>query len=55
MIYSEPNLFERAVNEGDPGLVGTDGSGNDWEFPQDIGSTAVDKALFDNEPAAEEA
>ena len=53
MTYREANLFERAVNEGDSGLVGMDGSGNDWEFPQDIGSTAVSASLFENESPEE--
>ncbi len=49
----EPNAFQRAVNSGDEGLVGVDGSGNDWEFPQNIGSIAVIETLFENQSAEE--
>ncbi len=41
-----PNSFEDAVQAGDAGLIGMDGSGNDWEFSQNIG--AAD--LYDVKP-----
>lgn len=50
---AEPNAFQEAVNAGGEGLVGVDGSGNDWEFAQNIGSTAISKALLENQPEAE--
>lgn len=53
MIDREITLYERAVEAGDAGLVGMDGSGNDWEFPQQLGSTAVENTLFNNESSQE--
>lgn len=53
MIYREITLYEQAVEAGDAGLIGTDGSGNDWEFPQQLGSTAVENILFTNELSEE--
>lgn len=52
MIDREITLYEQAIEAGDAGLVGTDGSGNDWEFPQQLGSTAVE-ILFTNESSQE--
>lgn len=46
----EVQSFEKAVFSGDAGLVGADGSGNDWEFVQDVGSTVVD-SVFSQELA----
>lgn len=38
----EVTLFQQAVLSGDAGLVGVDSSGNDPEFPQNIGIVSVD-------------
>jgi hypothetical protein len=38
----EITAFEKAVRNGDDGLLGVDGSGNEWDFPQQLGSTAVE-------------
>lgn len=49
MTVHESNQFEDAVRNGGEGLVGVDGSGNDWEFSQDIGSVAVEAVISDEE------
>lgn len=42
-LLREKTLFEIALENGDAaGLQGTDGSGNEWEAPQNFGSTEVD-------------
>jgi hypothetical protein len=33
--------YERAIEAGDAGLIGTDGSGNDWEFSENLGAAAL--------------
>lgn len=41
-ILREKTLLELAIERGDAeGLAGMDGSGNDWEFPQQLCSIIV--------------
>lgn len=49
MNIRESTEFENAVKAGDAGLVGVDGSGNDWEFSQNIGSVAVEAVISNDE------
>lgn len=44
----EHNTFREAVINGDAGLVGMDGSGNEWDFPQQLGSTVVDQLVINS-------
>lgn len=40
----EVNAYELAILAGGEGMIGMDGSGNDWECPQQLGSLAVETA-----------
>lgn len=48
MSLREPNLFENAVQAGDAGLIGMDGSGNDPEFSQNLGSVVLGEVISED-------